>query len=112
MKKSLLALALLFTGSLPASAGPVQLLDCTQEFAPIPRATLYELNGRLILVTSSNEGELRSRYIPERDWDSRILTLIDEPGMKGVLFRRDGTWYATFKGENGWYMSGNASCAE
>ena len=93
-----------------AHAGPITLLDCQMEYAPITRAILFSLQGKLILATYDTDGQLVSQYIREEDWAARILTIVDKPGMKGVLFFRDGNWNATFKGDNGWYMAGGANC--
>ena len=111
MRKLLFALGFLFVWN-TAFAGPITLLDCSMEFAPIRRAILFELQGRLILATSDYDGELVSRNIPESAWETRIIPLVDRVDMKGILFKRDGIWNVTFKGENGWYLSGGASCSE
>lgn len=108
--KALFSAIALFLISVPAFCGPVTLLDCRFEHSPIQSAMVYELNGRLYVLTIPTEGEWIRRVLPAEEWSSRIIHLSDTQELKAVIFVRDDQWHFSFKGPNGWYMSGNADC--
>ncbi len=106
MNTFLLALGLLAT---PAFAGPIEILDCSLGYAPIQRASFYAYMGQIRVLTIS-EGGWSSEFVPEQDFDRRIITLVDNTELKGVLYFSEDRWRYTFKTHDGWRMMGDAQC--